>query len=304
MIDYDYVPMPQRNPIRWPGDRGLAVIVTLNLETWDLVKDSAEPYYAGGPPILPDILPGNIPDLPNFSWREYGQRVGLWRLIDLLDDLSVPASCSANAVTFERRPQMTDAAISRGWELLAHNYEQGELLTRYAHDPAAEREVIQRSIETFERHVGRRPVGWLSSSLRGTMNTAGILASEGFLFYCDIMNDDQPFMIRTDHGPIVGLPYSNVVNDFTMLTRQALTTDQFRDQLIEEFDVLHAESKHSARIMNIGLHPHVTGRAHRIRALREFLVHARRHDDVWWPRREEIATWYRDNHAAHFPGQV
>ncbi|MEP3050699.1 MAG: polysaccharide deacetylase [Erythrobacter sp.] len=304
MIDYDYVPLPKRNPIKWPGEKQLALVITFNLETWDLTKDTDKPYYAGGPAILPDTLPGNTPDYPNFSWREYGQRVGIWRLIDLLDQLSIPASCTTNAVTFERRGAMTEAVLERGWELLAHNFEQGELLTNYAHDEAAERDVILRSIEMYERHVGRRPIGWLSSSLRGTLNTPGILAQEGFKFYCDLMNDDQPMMIRTQHGPIVGVPYSNVINDFTMVTRQSLTTDQYRDQLIEEFDVLYAEGAQTARIMNVGLHPHVSGRAHRIRALREFLEHAKGHSGVWWARREEIADWYGDNHESHFPGQL
>lgn len=304
MLEYDYVPLPKRNPIRWPGGEGLAIIFTFNLETWDLTKDTDKAYYAGGPAILPDILPGHTPDFPNFTWREYGQRVGIWRLFDLFDEMNIKASCTTNAVTFQRRREMTDAALERGWELLAHNFEQGELLTNFAHDEAAERDVILRSIAVYEEYVGRRPVGWLSSSLRSTLNTAGILASEGFSFYCDIMNDDQPFMIRTGHGPIVGLPYSNVINDFTMVTRQSLTTDQFRDQLIEEFDALYADGQKTARIMNIGLHPHVSGRAHRIRALREFIAHAQAHEGVWWPKREEIATWYAANHEAHFSGQL
>jgi len=304
MLEYDYVPLPKRNPIQWPGGNGLAIIFTFNLETWDLTKDTDEPYYAGGPAILPDILPGNVPDYPNFSWREYGQRVGIWRLIDLFDEMGIAASCTTNAVTFERRGAMTDAVMERGWELLAHNYEQGELLTKFAHDEAAERDVILRSIEMYEKHVGKRPVGWLSSSLRGTLNTPGILAEEGFKFYCDIMNDDQPFMIRTQGGPIVGLPYSNVINDFTMLTRHTLTTSQYRDQLIEEFDALHADGQKTARIMNIGLHPHVSGRAGRISALREFIAHVQSKTGVWWARREEIADWYAENHEAHFPGQL
>ncbi|QLC26375.1 polysaccharide deacetylase [Parasphingopyxis algicola] len=303
-MDYPYVPMPHRQPIHWPDGKQLALVFTFNLETWDLVKNTNTPYYAGGPSILPDILPGNTPDFPNYTWREYGQRVGVWRLIDLFDEMGIAASCATNAVTFERRKAMTDAILERGWELLAHNYEQGELLTAVAHDKKAERDIILRSIAIYEKHVGKRPVGWLSSSLRGTLNTAGILAEQGFKFYCDIMNDDQPFMIGTDAGPIIGIPYSNVINDFTMVTRQALTTDQYRDQLIEEFDVLYAEGEHTARIMNIGLHPHVSGRAHRIRAIREFIEHAQKHDAVWWPRREEIADWYAQNHEAHFPGQI
>ncbi|MDE1149957.1 MAG: polysaccharide deacetylase family protein [Azospirillaceae bacterium] len=303
-MEYDYVPLPQRKPLAWPEGKRVALILTFNLETWDLTKDTDKPYYAGGPAILPDILPGNTPDFPNYTWREYGQRVGIWRLYDLFDELGVKASCTTNAVTFERRKAMVDACLERGWELLAHNYEQGELLTNFAHAPEKEREIILRSIEMYEKHVGRRPKGWLSSSLRGTLNTAGILAEQGFKFYCDIMNDDQPFMIRTDKGPIVATPYSNEINDFTFITRKNFTTDQFRDALIEELDVLYAEGAKTARIMNVGLHPHVSGRAHRVRALREFIQHAQSLPGVWWATREEMADWYLTQQQSHIPGQL
>ncbi|MEO9461190.1 MAG: hypothetical protein ABJ242_00515 [Marinomonas sp.] len=303
-MDYDYVPMPQRKPLRWPGGARVALILTFNLETWDLTKDTDKPYYAGGPSILPDILPGNTPDFPNFSWREYGQRVGIWRLFDLFDELGAKASCTTNAVTFERRKAMTDAVLERGWELLTHNWEQGELLTNFAHQPDAERDILMRSLAQFEKYTGRKSKGWLSSSLRGTMQTASILAEQGCTFYCDIMNDDQPYLLRTDNGPIVSVPYSNEINDFTFITRKNFTTDQFRDALIEELDVLYAEGEHSGRIMNVGLHPHVSGRAHRVRALREFIQHAQSLPGVWWATREEIADWYLDNHEDHIPGQL
>ena len=123
---------PQRKPLEWPNGARVALILTFNLETWDLTKDTDKPYYAGGPAILPDILPGNTPDFPNYTWREYGQRVGIWRLFELFDELGVKASCTTNAVTFERRKAMTDAVLERGWELLTHNWEQGELLTNFA----------------------------------------------------------------------------------------------------------------------------------------------------------------------------
>ncbi len=303
-MQYDYVPMPERGQLKWPEGKTVALILTFNLETWDLTKDTDQPYYAGGPAILPSTLPGNIPDYPNFTWREYGQRVGIWRLYDLFDELGVKASCTTNAVTFDRREAMVKACLDRGWELLAHNFEQGELLTDFAHDEAREREVIARSIETYEKNVGKRPQGWLSSSLRGTLNTPSILAQEGFKFYCDIMNDDQPYMIRTDNGPIVSMPYSNEINDFTILTRRNHTTDEYRDILIEELNVLHAEGATQARIMNVGLHPHVSGRAYRIRALREFIEHAKSLPGVWWTTREEIADWYLTQQQDHIPGQV
>lgn len=303
-MDYDYVPLPARQPLRWPNGARVALILTINLETWDLIKDTDKPYYAGGPAILPDILPGNIPDFPNFTWREYGQRVGLWRMLELFDALGAKASCTTNAVTFERRPAMTDAVLSRGWELLTHNWEQGELLTNFADDPAREREVVLRTLDQFERYTGRKSKGWLSSSLRGTMKTADLLAEYGCTFYCDLMNDDQPYLLRTPHGPIVSIPYSNEINDFTFVTRRNYTTDQYRDALIEELDVLHAEGEASGRLMNVGLHPHVTGRAHRIRALREFIEHAQSLPGVWWATREEIADWYLAHHQDHIPDQL
>lgn len=297
--DYPYVPLPERGPLQWPEGKRVALILTFNLETWDLTKPYQKPYYAGGPPILPDPLPGDIADYPNYSWREYGQRVGIWRLIDLFDELGVAASCTTNAVTFERRSAMTRAVLERGWELLAHNWEQGELLTDFAKDPAAEREVILRTLDAYARHVGRPARGWLSSSLRSTESTAGILAEAGLDFLCDIMNDDQPYMLETAHGPLVSVPYSNEINDFTLLTRRNYTTDQFRDILIEELDVLYEEGARTARIMNVGLHPHVSGRAHRVRALREFLQHAKGLPGIWWPKREEIVDWYRPRAQEH-----
>lgn len=298
-MDYPYVPLPARGPLRWPDGKRVALILTLNLETWDLVKDTDRPYYAGGPAVLPDLLPGRVPDFPNYSWREYGQRVGIWRLIRLFDEMGVPASCTANAVTFERRAAMTEAVKARGWELLAHNWEQGELLTDLAGDPERERAVIRRTLEVYRAHMGRPAMGWLSSSLRGTLATAEILAEEGLLFWCDLMNDDQPYLVSTAKGPIVSVPYSNEINDFTLLTRRGHTTDEFRDILVEELEVLHAEGEETARIMNVGLHPHVSGRAYRIRALREFLAHAKRLPGVWWTTREAIARHYLAVAADH-----
>ena len=301
---YPYVPITQRKPLKWPNGKRVALIITFNLETWDLVKDTDKPYYAGGPAVLPNTLPGNIPDYPNYTWREYGQRVGIFRMFDAMDKFDVKPSCTVNAVTFDRRAAMVDAAIERDCEILAHNFEQGELLTDYAHDVEKERDVILRTLNAYESYIGRKAKGWLSSSLRGTLNTVSILAGEGCSFYCDIMNDDQPFIINTDNGPLCGIPYSNEINDFTLVTRRGHTTDQVTDILKEELKVLYEEGEESMRIMNIGLHPHVSGRAYRNRSLLEFLEYAKSLEDVWWTTREEIADWYLANHEHHFEGQI
>jgi len=300
-MEYDYVPLPHRKPLIWPNGARVALVMTFNLETWDLTKPTKEKYYAGGPAVLPDVLAGDTPDFPNYTWREYGQRVGIWRLFDLFDEQGVKASCTTNAVTFERRKAMTDACLERGWELLAHNWEQGELLTDFAHEPARERDIVLRSLDQYEKFVGKRAKGWLSSSLRGTLQTADILAEHGCTFYCDLLNDDQPYLLRTPNGPIVSTPYSNEINDFTLLTRRGHTTDEYRDVMIEELNVLYKEGATSGRIMNVGIHPHVSGRAYRIRALREFIQHAKSLPGVWFATREEIADWYLQNHESHIP---
>ncbi len=300
-MHYDYVPLPARNPLKWPNGARLALILTINLEFWDLVKDTTAPYYAGGPPVLPDPLPGNVPDYHNFTWREYGQRVGVWRMIDTFDKAGVPAGCTMNAkMGLERRP-VIDAVRERGWELVAHNYEQGDLLTNYQFDRAAEGDLIGRTLEVYEQVVGKPARGWLSSSLRGTSQTADILAENGLIFLCDYMNDEQPYLIRTPSGPIVSTPYSVEINDFTFFHRRGMSTHMALDLLKEQFDQLYLEGAESGRLMNVGLHPHVAGHPYRIRALREFLDYAKGFEGVWWATREAIAAWYLENHSSHIP---
>ncbi len=296
---YDWVPFPKRKPLRWPNGKRLALICTMNCEFWDLLKDTTEPYYAGGPPMMPDPVPGNVADFPNFTWREYGQRVGVWRLFKVFEEAGVPLSCTINAKTALERPEIVQHALARGWELVAHNYEQGELLHRYTFDEAKERDVIKRTLDAYEKTVGRKAKGWLSSSLRGTPRTPDICAENGLIFYCDYMNDDQPYLIHTPSGPIVNTPYSIEINDFTFFHRRAMTTWDAARMLIDNFDELYAEGAESGRMMNVGLHPHVSGHPHRMKCFREFLAHAKRHEDVWFTTREEIATWYLANHQTH-----
>ncbi|MBL8645592.1 MAG: hypothetical protein JNK21_16790 [Rhodospirillaceae bacterium] len=298
---YPFSAIAKRGPLKWPDGKKVALILTLNLETWDMTKDTEKAYYAGGPPILPDVLPGNVADFPNFTWREYGQRVGIWRLFDAFDKAKVPASCTINAKTALIRPEIARAPQERGWEVLAHNYEQGELLSDFAKDPKKEREIIEATLKVYKEFYGKPAKGWLSSSLRGTVNTPGILKEHGLIFYCDIMNDDQPYLIDTDHGPIVSTPYTNEINDFTILTRRGHNTDEFRDILKEELTVLleEAAEQGSGRMMNVGLHPHVSGRAYRVRALEEFLAYAKTLPGVWFATREQVAEWYLANHKGH-----
>ena len=297
---YPFVPMPHRKPLAWPSGKKLAVILTSNLEHWDATKESAAKYYPGGPGIVGGDLPGNVYDNPNYTWREYGQRVGIWRLFELFDNAGIPTSCTMNAKMGIERRAVIDAAVERGWEILAHNYVQSDLLTDHFFDENKEREVIRETLRVYEEVCGRKAKGWLSSSLRSPLNTADILAEEGLLFFSDLLNDDQPYMIQTRSGrPLVSVSYTSEVNDFTIFMRQGMDVDGAFKVFKEQFDWLRQEAQQSARFMNVGLHPHVIGQPFRIRALRDFIDYAKQFDDIWFATREEIATWYAEHHAEH-----
>lgn len=298
-MPYAWSPLIKRQPLRWPGGKKLAVVITMNCEYWDLTKESSEPYYAGGPPMLPDSLPGNVADYPNFTWREYGQRVGVWRMFRLFEEMGAPFSVTINAKTALERPEIVEYANARGWEIVAHNYEQGELLTRHTFDIDKERALIDATLAVYEKVVGRKAKGWLSSSLRSTPNTPDILAERGLQFFCDYMNDEQPYLIQTPSGPIVNVPYTIEINDFTFFHRRAMSTWDAARMLKDQFDELYEESAETGKLMNIGLHPHVSGHAHRMPCYREFLAHAKKRNDIWWTTREELATWYLQNHERH-----
>lgn len=299
---YEYVALPDRRPLRFPNGARLALIITINLEYWEKSRPGQkEPLFTGGPMTIPHGLPGEVWDSANWTWREYGQRVGVWRLIDMFDNAGVKPSCTANGIMMVERRRIVDAVNERGWELVAHNWAQNDLLTYYAASPDAERAVIKRTLDKFQEVVGRPAKAWLSSAIRGTPHTPAFLKEFGLIAYCDYLNDDQPYLIKTVHGPIVCVPYSNDINDFNLFARGGMPASSGVETLKSCFDQLYLEGAKTGRIMNLGLHPHVIGQPHRIGALREFVEYARSHKDVWFPSREELATWYLDNHGSHIP---
>lgn len=299
---YPFVPIVDRAPLRFPNGARVALIVTINLEYWeDMRPGQKEPLFAGGPATIPHALPGDTWDTANWTWREYGQRVGVWRVIEAFDRADVKPSCTSNGLTILERRRIIDAVNERGWEIVPHNWAQNALLTYYAHDPDGERAIIKRTLDAYQSALGRPAKAWLSSAIRGTRRTPAYLKEFGLIAYCDYLNDDQPYMIETTHGPIVCIPYSNDVNDFNMFARGSASTRDGMDMLIACLDQLHEEGAESGRLMNFGLHPHVIGQAHRVGALREFLSYAKSLDDVWITNREELATWYMGVHDLHIP---
>jgi len=302
---YDYVALPDRRPLRFPNGARLALIITINLEYWEKSRqDQKEPLFTGGPMTIPHALPGDVWDTANWTWREYGQRVGVWRLIDLFDKVDIKPSCTVNGLLMVERRRIVDAVNERGWELVPHNWAQNDLLTYYADDPKAEREVIKRTLDKYLEVVGRPAKAWLSSAIGGTAHTPAFLKEFGLIAYCDYLNDEQPYLINTIHGPIVCVPYSNDINDFNIFARGGMPASSGVETLKACFEQLYSEGAVSGRIMNIGLHPHVIGQPHRIGALREFIDHAAARKDVWFPTREELAAWYLEHSESHIPSRA
>lgn len=296
---YEYSAIPDRAPLRWPNDARIAVIFTINIEHWDMTHDSDVPLYAGGPSAVPYELPGTVPDYANFSWREYGQRVGIWRLIDVFDKAGVPTTCTINGRTALDRARIVDAVNERGWEILAHNFVQTQMLNEFSGDPDGERDVIKRTLDAYAKVIGRPAKGWLSSSMRSTDETPHILKELGLDFIACYLNDDQPYPLQTRHGPLLAIPYSNDLNDYRMFSRCGMSTEGALGMMREGFDQMYLEGAESGRILNVGMHPHVMGQAWAIRAIREFVDHVKNTDGVWLPKREEIADWYAENGAGH-----
>ena len=155
MFEYDYVPLPKRAPLKWPGGAKVALMMTINLETWDLVKDTDKPYYAGGPALLPNPLAGRIPDYPNYSWREYGQRVGVWRMLDACRAAGVKASFATNAAIAERYPELIEAVLADGHEIIAHSTDMNGTITSELSEDE-ERALIADSLARIEAAWARK----------------------------------------------------------------------------------------------------------------------------------------------------
>lgn len=299
-MQYDFVPLPQRKPLKWPNGARVAVVLTANLEYWDATIDTDKPAYPGGPGVVINTMSGKFYDNPNWTWREYGQRVGIWRIFDECERAGVPVSCTLNAKFALERRAVLDHALARGWEIVAHNYVQTQPLADFQFDIEAERKIIRDTLRVYREIVGKPAHGWLSTSLRSTPNTADLVAEEGLIFFNDLLNDDQPYLIRTKSGkPLVSVPYTAEHNDFQAFMFQGRDVDGACAMFKEAFNELYREGAQSGRLFNIGMHPHVIGQPHRIRAVRDFLQYARRFPDVWWTTREEIASWYLEHHAGH-----
>jgi allantoinase len=277
----DYSAIVDRPPLKLPGGARLVFWTIVNLEVWDIRKPMARQV------IAPPTGQTQLPDVPNWSWHEYGMRVGVWRFFDLFKRLYIRPTLALNARVCEDYPRVAEAARTAGWEFMGHAYEQGPI-----HAEPNQKAMVERALAVITRFCGKPPVGWLGPGLTQTLETPEILAAAGVKYIGDWVYDDEPTFIRTAAGPLVTLPYTVELNDIPMMIIQHHESDYLQRRAIDQFDRLYAEGQERAKILALAIHPYISGQPHRIKYLEAIYEHARRFDGVVYWTGEEILQWY------------
>jgi allantoinase len=273
----------ERKPFKWPGNKTLAVWIAPNVEVWHY--DS--PAGTGVSPNVRNI----VPDVINYAWREYGMRVGLWRIADTLDAAGVKATVALNSAVAEAHPKALEEMKKRGWEFIGHGITNSENLAGL--NLEKERELIQTVLKTIEQATGQRPRGWLGSGLAETYNTLDVLAEEGVIYCGDWNNDDQPYPMKVKKGKMFSIPYCMEINDIPLFIRKGYTGEQYFRSVVDQFDTLYADSAKQPRVMGIPLHPMIVGQPLRIKYLQRALAHIKKHERVWFATGSEIIDAYQ-----------
>ncbi|NKB27770.1 MAG: polysaccharide deacetylase family protein [Rhodobacteraceae bacterium] len=273
-----YQAAPDRPRLTLPGGARIAVWVIVNVEHWSMTR--AMPRTVLPPPMGQPLLP----DVPNWSWHEYGMRSGFWRQHAALTSRDIPVTFAINGSVCTEYPRVAAA----GWEFMGHGHIQGPM--HKLDNQAAE---IARAQDTIEAFCGTRPVSWESPGLTETDETLDLLAANGVKNVADWVIDDLPETIETPSGPVTTLPYTVENNDIAVHALQGHPAPEFLNRGRDQFDRLYAEGADNARIMAISVHPYITGVPHRIRYLEELLDYVKGHENVAWMTGAEIGDWYR-----------
>jgi peptidoglycan/xylan/chitin deacetylase (PgdA/CDA1 family) len=276
-----YSAIVDRPPLKLPGRARIVVWSIVNLEVWDIAR-----------PMARQVLPAPtgavlLPDVPNWSWHEYGMRVGFWRFEKLYRRLGIKPTVSINARVCIDYPRVAQACKDAGWEFMGHSYEQGPI-----HKEADQPGMIRRSIETIEKFTGKKPVGWLGPGLTQTLDTPEHLAAAGIKYIGDWVYDDEPTEIKTANGPLVTIPYSVETNDIPVMMVQHHEAAYWTQKCLDSFDRLYEEGKERAKILAIAIHPYISGQPFRIKYLEQVYKKINQKKGVLHWNGEQILDWY------------
>ncbi len=281
---YPYSPIVRRPRIEWPNGARLAFWVGLNVE-----------YYEDKPST--SIFPGTaqlVPDPLNYGWRDYAPRVGIWRMMDVLDKYGIRASVLLNSDVCQFYPEIIEEGNKRRWAWLAHGKNNSIFEAGMSIDE--ERRYLTDVVNTIRQGTGRQPRGWLGPALTETFNTPDLLAELGLSYILDWCNDDQPYPIRVKQGRMISVPYSIEVNDIPLFVGKSLSGQDFYQLVVDQFDVLYEEGEKTGRVMALALHPFIVNQPFRHKYLDRALGYIAGHDKVWLTTSDEIADFYLQHH--------
>jgi allantoinase len=278
---FEYSPITARRDFSWPGDRRLAVYIAVCLEHFSYGEGGLGLPYSPGIPH---------PNTYNWAWREYGNRVGGWRLLALLEQHGIPPTVLLNTECYEHCPELVDAFRVAGTEFVAHGR------TNSVHpnelDEDAERELIRDVFETMSQHEGKPPGGWMSPGANPSAVTEDLLAETGFEYTLDWPMDDQPTWMRTRGGPLLSVPYPHEVNDVPTVVFHHANADAFERLTIDNLDEMVQQSERQPLVCGITLHTFIFGQPFRLRRLRDVLTHLAGLPGVWLTTPRAIADHF------------
>lgn len=277
-----YSPITERPALALPDGATVAVWVIVNVEEWSIHETMPRTVLtppAGGTPT---------PDIPNWAWHEYGNRVGFWRLLEILDRHGVKAVLAINGKAIKSYPQITEAARTRGWEFIGHGFTQKNM--QKVEDEQAD---IAATTEAIRSATGSAPRGWLGPGLTETWETPEILAEAGYEYVCDWVLDDQPVPLRTANGELLSVPYTQECNDVAMMLIQHHTAGEYARRAIDQYEQIARDADGSARVMALVVHPYIMGAPHRAKYFGEAIAHIADSPASVFMTGAEIADWYR-----------
>jgi len=276
-----YSPIDARPRLTLPGGARLVVWVIVNVEEWN-------PHEAMPRTVLTPPAGGSpMPDIPNWAWHEYGNRVGFWRLLAVFDRHKLPAVIAINGSAIQAYEPIARAALDRGWEFIGHGFTQKNM-----QKVPDERADIRKTTDAIRAFTGRAPRGWLGPGLTETWDTPDILAEHGYEYVCDWVLDDQPARMKTKSRPLVSMPYTQECNDVAMMLIQHHTAEEYRRRAVDQFEQLYADSETSARVMALVVHPYIMGAPHRLRYFRDAVEHITSKPGIVIWTGEQILDWY------------
>ena len=276
-----YSAIVDRPPLKLPQGGRIAVWTIVNVEEWSIER--AMPRTVLPPPFGQPLLP----DLPNWSWHEYGMRVGFWRFVEVLAQFKVKATFAVNGSVCRSYPRIAGAAKDAGWEFMGHGFVQ-----RPMHHVEDQPGAIRDTIAAIREFTGRPPRGWESPGLTETPETIDPLAAAGIEYVADWVVDDQPCRIETASGPMISIPYTVEMNDIAMMALQHHPSEEWLRRGIDQFDRLYAEGESITRVMAISVHPYIMGVPHRIGYLEKLYKHITARPGVLLWTGEQILDWY------------